>query len=56
MPASSSSVGGGDIIIILQHVILRYHFHTSLQREEKVYKWYNSTAISAQECINKKWR
>ena len=31
-----------------------YHFHTSLQREEKVYKWYNSIAISAQECINKK--
>ena len=29
-----------------------YHFHTSLQREEKVYKWYNS----AQECSNENRR
>ena len=33
-----------------------YHFHTSLQREEKVYKWYNSTASSAQECSNENRR
>ena len=45
--------------ILIMHTFLCgyiYHFHTSLQREEKVYKWYNSTAISAQECINEKWR
>ena len=40
-------------VLYLVHI---YHFHTSLQREEKVYKWYNGTAISTQECINEKWR
>ena len=35
------------------YYIYIYHFHTSFQREEKVYKWYNSTA---KECSNKKRR
>jgi len=33
-----------------------YHFHTSLKREEKVYKWHISLPFSAQECTNEKWR
>jgi len=33
-----------------------FHFHTSLQREEEVYKCHIALLSSAQECINEKRR